>query len=92
MRSRFQDFQNLSHQMNYYKIKSLNSNYISQSIFLKSGNRLSFVQLIGNIWKKEGIRGFYRGIKSDYLKIIFSNTIFMLIFEKIRIHLGNSIH
>ena len=78
--------------MDYYKIKVSNKNSLIQQMFFKKGHRLSFGSLIMNIWKKEGIVGFYRGIKSDYLKIIFSNTIFMIIFEKIRNHLGNAIH
>jgi hypothetical protein len=78
--------------MDYYKLKVSNRTSMLQKVFFKSGQRLSMWSLVLNIWKKEGILGFYRGIKSDYLKIIFSNTIFMLIFEKIRNYFGNSIH
>lgn len=90
LRSRFQDFQNLAHQNYYYKVCMKSKNI--PNLLMGSGKRLSLVSLVSNMFRQEGIRGFYRGFKSDFLKIVMMNTVFMLIFEKIRYYLGNTIH
>jgi len=71
IRSRQQDYMQLTYQNEYYGLK-------------KGRAYLSFSDVIGQTWRNQGIKGFYGGLGVDLVKVLPTNTILMLSFEYFR--------
>jgi hypothetical protein len=46
-----------------------------------------FASAFKHIWKESGIRGFYAGLKPDLIRLIPSNAILFIVYEKSKIFL-----
>jgi solute carrier family 25 phosphate transporter 23/24/25/41 len=44
--------------------------------------------LVSNIWQADGIRGLYRGIVPNFMKVIPAVSISYVVYEKLRTALG----
>ena len=44
--------------------------------------------LVSNIWKADGVRGLYRGIIPNFMKVIPAVSISYVVYEKLRTLLG----
>jgi len=81
LRSRQQDYMNLSYQNKYYGLDSSHKPY------------LTLREVIKHTLKNQGIKGFYGGLGVDLVKVLPTNTILMLCFEYFRYLLkSNSKH
>ena len=63
---------------------TLLSTLFSASVEAQGG----FLSLAGSIWKKEGIRGLYRGIAPNFMKVLPAVSISYVIYERCKSALG----
>lgn len=52
------------------------------------GPRLSMVQTFQTIWRKEGLRGMYRGLLPNFLKVAPAVSVAYVMYEQIKRVLG----